>query len=350
MTTFAALQHAAFAGTLMLLSWGVTYAMIGMRIMDVPNGRSSHTRPTPRGGGVGIVIAFAVGLATLWFVAISVRLADPFFLGLMVGASAIAIVSFLDDLRPTPLVLRFGAQLIGTSVALWCDLVLHQVWLPVIGRVELGWFGYVLSAIWIVGMTNAINFMDGLDGLVAGSTLIASVGFAIVAFLSGSHFAYLAAVALAAGIAGFLPHNFPPARIFMGDVGSQFLGFTLAVLGMVAAQFDAQRTSFMIVPILVFAFLFDSGVTVIRRLFAGEKLTQAHRGHLYQVLNRAGWSHIQVSGLYAGFALVQLVAAVAVIYLPPDAKILVFVPLLALQLVHFANVVKVGRRGKVGRW
>lgn len=350
MTAWAALQHAGFAVVLALLSWLATRTMIHVRIMDVPNERSSHERATPRGGGVGIVAAFGVGLAAMWFLAESTRLAQPYFLGLAIGAFAIAVVSLVDDLRQTPLLLRLAAQIVGTGAALWFGLALHEIWLPVLGRVELGWFGYVLTAFWIVGMTNAMNFMDGLNGLVAGTTLVAAAGLSAVAFLSGSHFAYLAALILAAGIAGFLPHNFPRARIFMGDVGSQFLGFAFAVLGLIAAHFDAQRTSFMIVPVLLFAFLFDTGFTLVRRLLAGERVTQAHRGHLYQVLNRAGWSHAQVSLLHWGFAAVQALAALVLIQLPPNAKVLVFIPLLALQLAHLANVTRLARQARIGSW
>lgn len=350
MTAWAAFQHAGFALALALLSWLVTQAMISVRIMDVPNERSSHARATPRGGGVGIVVAFGAGLAMLWLLADDTRLARPYFLGLAIGAFAIAAVSFVDDLRETPLMLRLAAQVVGTGAALWFGLALNEIWLPVVGRIELGWFGYVLTAVWIIGMTNAMNFMDGLNGLVGGTTLVAAAGLAAVAFLSGSHFAYFAALVLAAGIAGFLPHNFPRARIFMGDVGSQFIGFTFAVLGLIAAHFDAQRTSFMIVPLLLFAFLFDTGFTLLRRLLAGERVTQAHRGHLYQVLNRAGWSHAQVSLLHWGFAAVQALAALVLLHLPPDAKVLVFVPLLALQLVHLANVVRIARRAGIGTW
>lgn len=331
MTLLNALQHAAFAMAVFLWSIGVTRAAISLRIMDIPNQRSSHHMPTPKSGGVGIVTAFMAGQFALYFLATSVRLSEPYFIGLIAGSLAVAIVSLLDDVRQRSLSLRFMTQVVATATVLASGMVIREVWLPVVGRVDLGVFGYLLTAVWIIGLTNAVNFMDGLNGLVAGSVAIAAAFMAAVCFLTGSHFAYLLALSLCASVAGFIPFNFPRARVFMGDVGSQFLGFSFAVLGVIAAQFDLSRTSFMIVPILLFALLFDAILTFSLRVIRRERVLQPHRTHLYQLLNRSGWSHARVSSLYFAFAVLQGLAALTFLALPANARILVFAPLLILH-------------------
>ncbi len=332
MTLISALQHAAFALVLFLISFVVTRAMIRFRIMDVPNARSSHDRPTPKSGGLGILTAFMVGQPCLYFIADTVRLSERYFIGLIIGSLAVAGVSFLDDLKQRSLTFRLFTQIAATLLVLASGLVITEVWLPFTGRFELGVSGYVLTALWIVGLTNAINFMDGLNGLVSGATAIAAAFLAAICFLGGSFFGYLLALCLCASIAGFIPWNFPRARIFMGDVGSQFVGFSFAVLGVIAAQFDFNRTSFMIVPILLFALLFDAIFTFIRRLISGESVMQPHRTHLYQLLNGSGWTHVQVTSLHLAFAVLQGLTGLWFLTVSSGHRILLFLPLLLVQV------------------
>ena len=164
-----------------------------------------------------------------------------------------------------------------------------------IGPVELGWPSWPLSFLWIIGLTNAFNFMDGLDGLAAGTAVIASFFFLVITYSLGSSFVYIHCYTVLAGSLGFLVYNFPPARIFMGDVGSAMLGFVFATLAIIAARYDASHTSFMVVPLLLFTFIYDTSFTFVRRWLRGENVTQAHRSHLYQLLNRMGYSHLTVS-------------------------------------------------------
>ena len=145
-----------------------------------------------------------------------------------------------------------------------------------------------MTVLWLLFATNAMNFIDGLNGLAGGVALIAAGFLAGIAAAHGGWFAYFAALLLVAGLAGFLPFNFPRARIFMGDVGSQFCGFILAILAVVASRFDNVELSFLIVPMLLSGVLFDVAFTLIRRALAGERLTEPHRGHLYQVAQRSG--------------------------------------------------------------
>ena len=182
------------------------------------------------------------------------------------------------------------------------------------------------------------------------STLVASGFLAVIAAAHDGWFAYFAALLLAAGVVGFLPFNFPRARIFMGDVGSQFCGFVLAVLAVAASRFEGVELSFLLVPMLLSGVLFDVAFTLARRLLAGERITQAHRGHLYQVAVRAGVPAWAVSLVHAGFAGFAGLVALGFIAAPVAAK--PFVPLLTLgpQLVWLRLVVRRARRAGIGRW
>ena len=350
MTLAAFLRHLAFCGALAIVSAMVVLAMISARIMDRPDARKAHTRPTPKGGGVGVVVAFMLGIAVLYGYADFARLGESYFRGVIVAAFAIAVVSFLDDLRDWPFTVKLATQTLAALAAIGSGLYLHTVHLPYIGTLEIGWLGGAATLAWILFATNAMNFIDGLNGLAAGTALVACVFLALVAEGQGGWFVYFSAMLLAAGLIGFLPFNYPRARIFLGDVGSQFCGFVLAVLGVAAARFDAVAMSFLLVPCLLSGVLFDVAFTLVRRALAGERITQAHRGHLYQVAQRSGLDARWVAVVHWGFA--ALGGAVCIAFVPIGGEWRVALPLLLLlpQAVWLAMVVRLARRAKLGRW
>ena len=340
----AFLQHLAFAGGLALVSALLVRLMIARPILDHPDHRKAHSRPTPKGGGVGIVAAFILGMLVLYHVAVFARVAEPRFIGTILAAIAIAGVALADDMADFRFIVKLSAQALAALVALASGLVVTRLALPWIGVVELGWLAWPLTLFWILACTNAVNFMDGLDGLVGGSLLIVCAGLGLVAALQGGWFIYAACLILAAGILGFLPFNLHPARIFMGDVGSQFLGFVLAVLGVAAARLDAAQLSFLLVPLLLFALLFDTGFTILRRAALGERISAPHRTHLYQMAQRSGLGDRAVAAIHWGFALLHAGLALAFLELPAALKPLVILPPLALQLLWLGYVAARVRR------
>ena len=203
---------------------------------------------------------------------------------------------------------------------------------------------------WILFATNAMNFIDGLNGLAAGTALVASGFLAAIAASQGGWFVYFASLLLAAGIAGFLPFNFPRARIFMGDVGSQFCGFVLAVLGVAASRFDAVEMSFLLVPMLLSGVLYDVAFTLVRRALAGERLTQAHRGHLYQVAQRSGMDARAVALAHWGFAALGGLACLGFIAAPAPLKPALPAALLVPQLGWTLLVAARARAAGLGHW
>jgi len=345
------LHHLAFAAGIALVSAVVVRAMINARVMDLPNDRSSHAVPTPRGGGVGIVVGFLLGISVLYGFASFARLADPYFRGVILASIAIAAVGFIDDVRDWPFIVKLAAQVAAALAAVGSGLYVEVFRLPGIGAVDIGWLaGAAVTVAWILFATNAMNFIDGLNGLAAGTALVACGFLAGIAESQGGWFVYFAALLLGAGIAGFLPFNFPRARIFMGDVGSQFCGFVLAVLGVAAGRFDRVEMSFMLVPMLLSGVLYDVAFTLLRRAIAGERLTQAHRGHLYQVAQRSGMDARAVALAHWGFAALGGVACLGFIAAPSPLKPLLPAALLLPQLAWTGWVAVRARRAGLGRW
>jgi len=342
----AFLPHLGFAALLVLLSAGVVRLMIACPILDDPARRAAtaHAVPTPKGGGLGIVAAFVAGMVVLYGTAGFARIAEPAFLGTILAAVAIAAVALVDDLYDFRFVVKLLAQAGAALVAMAGGLVVTRLAIPWVGVTDLGPLGPALTLFWIVACTNAVNFMDGMDGLVGGSLLVACAALCAIAAGQEAWFVYAAALFLTAGLLGYLPYNLHPARIFMGDVGSQFLGFVLAVLAVACARFDTGQISFLIVPLLVFAHLFDTGFTLVRRALTGARLSAPHRTHLYQMARRSGMTDRAVTAVHGGFVLFQAGLALVFPHLSPATKPLVVLPALAVQLLWLAHVARRVRR------
>jgi len=329
------LSHLAFAATIFLCSATLTYVMAHyVRVMDMPNDRSSHSRPLPKSGGIAFVSTFVIGSVIIFFVAEIARIDDRYFWGYVISAVLLAVVSFIDDVTQKTFVVKVLTQMLCVAVVLSSGVILRKLAIPHWGEVDLGGLGYVLTFLWILGLTNAYNFMDGLDGLAAGVAVIAAGFLCAIAFQQKSVFVYMSSYVLMAGAAGFLVFNFPPARIFMGDIGSAFLGFTFATLAVIGSSLDLGRLSFYIVPMLLFHFIFDTFFTFTRRLVRGEPVHLAHRTHLYQLLNRLGYSHRAVSLFHYALSVAQGIAAFISIDLAAERRLLVFIPFLAFEILY----------------
>ena len=202
-----------------------------------------------------------------------------------------AAASYLDDLRQWPFWPKLAAQIAASVAVIAAGMTLAEVAIPGWGIVHLGLLGLAAGLIWLVFTINAVNFMDGLNGLAAGS---ACIGCLVLAWAAPEASSWPERL-IVAGVVGFLPFNYPSARIFMGDVGSQFLGLALAALGLRHAVDPARA---WILPLSLAPMLIDVAFTLCRRLASGEQLTQAHRGHLYQVAQRAGMPAWSVTATY----------------------------------------------------
>lgn len=290
-------------GVLALAAFAVTFALLRLLLsqfarvaLDQPNERSLHERPVPRTGGIavlaGAAVSLAFGAAALWL---------PLAL-----AGGLAVLSFVDDLRDVHTTLRLAAHLAAAALVAWYLMSpMHPAELALLA----------LGVAWI---TNLYNFMDGSDGLAGGMALIGFGAYGIAAGAAGDAPLAAATVALAAAAAAFLLLNFPPARIFLGDVGSVPLGFLAAALGLAGWRDDLWPLWF---PLVVFApFIGDATLTLLRRLARRERIWRAHREHYYQRLVRMGAGHRGTA--LAGYGL-MLVCAAAALYAregPPSVQ------------------------------
>ncbi len=311
--------------------------------LDLPNQRSSHSEITPRSGGVAIVVTFCLGMLMIYFFGDRTHISLTCMVTFFLASLSIALISFLDDLKARQPLLRLAVMVGAACLVMWGGIVLDRLYLPGLGQLSFGIFAYPLTFIWILGLTNAVNFMDGLDGLVGGCAAIAALFFLGITLAHGSTFVYITTYTILAGTLGFLVLNFPPARIFMGDVGSVFLGFVFAVLAIIAARYDHSHTSFLVMPLLLFNIIFDTFFTFLRRLFRGENVLEAHRTHLYQLLQQAGLSHLQVSLIHYGFCLLQGFAALYMVTIQGSARLYVFLPFLLLHSFYARLVLRLKR-------
>jgi UDP-N-acetylmuramyl pentapeptide phosphotransferase/UDP-N-acetylglucosamine-1-phosphate transferase len=308
------------AGLSFFLAWWGTSCLCRhtskVFLLDHPNARSLHEVPTPRTGGVAIIGSLILGLIAARLLELPIMKEGPpwstwahlesWILGMTI---LLGLISFWDDRVGIPAWLRLGCQIIAAGiVALGAGLLLPAVQLPLLGGVELGWLGPAITILVLVWFTNLYNFMDGMDGFAGGMTVIGCGLLGYLGWQAQHPVIPVIATLQSAAAAGFLVRNFPPAKIFMGDVGSVSTGFLVAaliVLGCRDGVFDLW------VPVIIFSpFILDATVTLVWRVFRHEKVWEAHRDHFYQRLVLGGWGHRRtvlaeygVMVLCGGFAL-----------------------------------------------
>lgn len=264
-------------------------------LLDLPGQRRSHTQPTPRGGGIGIVVAVLVcAMPVLTLLPRPRPLGTVIVLGLML--LAVAAVGWRDDHAPLPVLPRIGVHLF-TALATGALLLL-----PVAQSDPRLWVWLIPVSIIIAGSINAHNFMDGIDALLGMQATFVLIGYALLARQMDQTALTAAALTSATACLGFLLFNRPPARIFMGDVGSGTLGWLLAAF----AGLLVQRSFAMLWPcaILSSAFIVDAGLTLLARMLTGKRWYTAHREHLYQWMVRAGFSHARTDAMYLAWNLI----------------------------------------------
>lgn len=308
-------------------------------IIDIPNARSSHSLPTPRGGGVAIVVAYLLMLPVLaWS-----GLLDTAALWALFGAGLlVAVIGFMDD--HGHIAARW--RLLGHfAAAIWALMWLGG--LPPLqffgATLALGWIGHVLAAFYLVWMLNLYNFMDGIDGIASIEAISTCLGACLLYWLGGAANLIWAPLMLAAAVAGFLFWNFPPAKIFMGDAGSGFLGVVLGVLTLLAGWQATELLWGWL--ILLGVFVVDATFTLLRRLLRGEKVYEAHRSHGYQFASRRYQRHLPVTLAVLVINLLWLLPmAVAVVFKQLDGLLgvsLAYLPLVALAVVYRAGAKEV---------
>lgn len=274
-----------------------------INVVDIPNARSAHSVPMPTLGGLAIVVGFIAGL-------VIIRPESPYHLAIIVGAMIIVVVGFLDDVYNFTARAKLLFQLVAASVVVfWGGLRVDFINLPFGGELEFGWFSIAITLLWIVGITNAVNLIDGLDGLAAGVSVIALFTIVVMSVFMGNIYVLSIAAILMFSVLGFLPFNFFPAKIFMGDTGALFLGFMISVLALLGFKNVAVIT--FIVPVFILAVpILDTLVAIVRRLVKKQSIGAADHFHLHHRLINIGLSRRQtvlfiylLSGMFSGAAI-----------------------------------------------
>ena len=268
--------RAAVVLVVTLATMPVAISLLRRRVLDRPNARSSHAVPTPRGGGIvpavaAVAVVLAAGPGPSWWVASA--------------AAVLAGVGFVDDLRDLPVSARLAAQVaVAVAVAVGLTLALDA-------PAGLA----LLSVPWIVGYVNAFNFMDGIDGISGLHATLVGLTWGVAGVVADDVLGLALGAVLAAAALGFLPYNLPRARVFLGDVGSYFLGGWIAVGAVVLTP----RIGLLPALLPTAVYVADTAWTLLGRLRRGERWGEAHRDHVYQRLVRQGWSHARTCLLVA---------------------------------------------------
>lgn len=331
----------AYIGARIVRGWSLR-----REIVVLPNDRSLHNIPTPQGGGLVIVLV-CLGFYAIYSIFISANFSWSYFL----GAGLIALISWLDDLFSISFIWRFLVHSLAALIVILGLGYFQEIYYPVGNFINIGLWGTILTYFWIVWLTNAYNFMDGIDGLAGIQAVIAGIGWLLAGNILGVEgTGFLGGLLAFAGL-GFLTQNWQPAKLFMGDVGSAFLGYNFAVLPLLAIKEknELQGVLLLITVIFIWLFLWDTGLTLLRRIIGREKVWQAHRGHIYQRIVMRGFSHKFVAALYGALSIFNV--TLLLLWLTNKSGfgfiLLIFIALESFGLMIFLKLVEKNDRDKM---
>ncbi len=305
-------------------------------ILDIPNERSSHTKVVPRGGGLAIVVVF---LCALIATAVLDLITPQIAAGLLCSSLIVAVIGFIDDRLNVAVSIRIFAHVCATIILLFSlggAPAISFGWLVV----STPWVLNLLATLYLVWMLNLYNFMDGIDGIAATESITVTLSVSVLLHLNGGADFATITLTLAAAALGFLLWNWPPAKIFMGDTGSAYLGFMLAALSVTTEVLGLL--DFWVWPILLGIFTVDATVTLLRRLIRGERIFEAHRSHAYQHAAQRLASHKRVTLAVAIINIVWLFPIAALVAIGRIDGLLgvcvAYTPLVAVVLAFKAGV------------
>jgi UDP-N-acetylmuramyl pentapeptide phosphotransferase/UDP-N-acetylglucosamine-1-phosphate transferase len=331
----------------MIVAFGATALLVKQfcmpnsvfHLLDHPNDRSLHTQPTPRSGGVAIVIGILLAFP-FWILAVGS--VPQFMIWLSLAALLIAVLAFLDDRFSVTVGIRIIGHIIAAGLLVFGTGLLFNVSLPGIDLKLYSWLAIPVTILFLVWMTNLYNFMDGMDGFAGGMSVIGFMTLALFGGFAGDLIFMTMNLLIAAAAAGFLVFNFPPARIFMGDTGSATLGF---IAGCILLWADNASILPLWIGVVVFSpFIIDATVTLLRRGLRRERIWQAHKTHYYQRLVQLGWGHRKT--VLAEYVLMLLcsIAALVALNSSTQTQISIFFTLLVVYAAFFNTVARLEQR------
>ncbi len=281
---------------------------IKLGAIDVPKERGLNKVPKPRMGGLSIICGFFTSL--LFAIFFEPELHSRQFFGFVVGAIIIIIVGMFDDVKPLRAKVKFVIQIMVALIVMASGTVISFITIPFLNHIP--YLNYIVTVVWIVGLINAVNLIDGIDGLAAGVTAISSSALFLLCLLSGSTLAVIFTAALAGSSLGFLPRNFSPSEVIMGDTGSTFLGYVLAVSSIIGV-FKGYALISVLIAVLIFALpILDTSFAMLRRIYEGRSIMSADRGHFHHRLVDYGFSHKTTVIILYALTLLSCTVAVSI--------------------------------------
>ncbi len=284
------LYIAAFASAFAVSLLATPFAKklsIKVGAIDYPKKRGMHKEPIPRMGGVAIVLGFVITMAVLSPFVYELRSMQ--FVGFIIGALIIVVVGMLDDIYSLSATAKLAFQIVAAVIVIFTGTKIDFVTWPFVAN--FSFLSVPITLIWIIGVTNAVNLIDGVDGLAAGVSSICALCLLVLCVLSGTPLAVMLTATLAGSCFGFLPRNFSPAEVIMGDTGALFLGFVLSTTSIIGV-FKGYAILSVVIAVLVLALpIFDTLFAMIRRALNGKPIMEADRGHLHHRLIDSGLSH-----------------------------------------------------------
>ncbi len=329
----------AFSVSLLLTPYTKTLSK-KLNVLAIPNNRSMHVEPKGLLGGIAIFCGFNAGVLLLFLFrpeTNEVHFDDFYkqFIGFLIGGLIIFIVGIFDDKYNMKSKVKLLFQIIVAIIVIQSGITIDLIFYPIVLPIESEIINKIITLIWIVGIINAVNIIDGIDGLAAGVSAISAFFMMILCLISGSPISVVFSAALAGSCLGFLPRNFYPSEIFMGDTGAMFLGYVLSVASILGV-FKSYALLSIIISFLVLAFpIFDVGFAMIRRALAGKPIMVADRGHMHHRIFDAGFSERQTVMILYGISFTC--ALVAVIIAMRDIYAIIF--LVAVLVVLFAMTI-----------
>lgn len=317
--------------------------LLAVRIgaVDKPNARKVHQKITPRLGGLAIYVAF-------WIVVFTLYPPEKPLIGIFMGATMLVFVGIVDDVTDMPAKLKLLGQIIAACIATFGGIridfitsMFHET-----GMTALHFLGAPMTVIWIVAIINAVNLIDGLDGLAAGIASISAATLAICAIINGLDTVAVLCFILVGACVGFLVYNFHPASIFMGDTGSMFLGYTLAILSIMGTAKSVTFVS-LFIPILALGIpIFDTLFAILRRMIANKPIFEADKAHLHHRLMARGLSHRDTVLLIYGISACLSICAIVINEMTSERGFIVVVVAITLLLVGASKLGIIGKHEK----
>ncbi len=331
----------SLALSLILTPW-IRNIALRYNIVDHPSDRKVHSQKIPRIGGVAIYLAFFLPFVSVMFYSTQILdlvVLDTQMIHLILGASMVFGLGIIDDVRSLGPKLKFAVQITAAIVAYEGGIKITVICLPLIQDWHLAWFSLPVTVFWFVLVINAINLIDGLDGLAAGITLFASLILLVLCVTSKKLFVAMGLAALGGSTLGFLRYNFNPASIFMGDSGSYFLGYMLAAMSVMGA-IKSQATVAMLIPVIALGIpLIDTVIAPIRRFILGQRLFQPDKGHLHHKLLKYGFTHRNTVLVLYGMTIFMGIISMILVNARDDGAAMILV---LAGIVMFINIRKIG--------